>query len=464
MRKVRVFTLCVWMTLLFLSSTVSAAEAPGKEPSATLAVPSASGALQVRGTQLCDASGNAVQLRGVSTHGLAWFPAYVNEACFRQLRENWNVNVVRLAMYTEESGGYCSDGDQNALKALIDKGVSYAVAQDLYIIIDWHILSDGNPNRHLPDAKAFFQEMSAKYAECPNVLYEICNEPNGGVSWEEIKRYAEAVTGVIRANARDAVVLVGTPNWSQFVDQAAANPITAYDNLMYTLHFYAAAHTDNLRNAMVSALKQGLPLFVSEYGICDASGNGAVNTAQADQWVQTMDQYGVSYVAWNLSNMAETSAILRNDCLKTSGFTEDDLSVSGKWLYQMLTAEKRTSSPPAPKKAPPRGRAPDAGTGISCTAVLQNQWESNGEYFCKYMLILQNLGKTDCSSWRVEAVFDGPFSMENGWNGDYSVNGNALRITAKDYNCRIPAGGTVKNVGWIVKGGPGLKLQNCTIF
>lgn len=307
------------------------------EISGSLTVPSVSGKLCVNGTQLTDSKGNAVQLRGISTHGIAWFPDYINEACFKQLRKEWKVNVIRLAMYTEEYGGYCAGGNQEQLKQIIHNGVTYAAAQDMYVIIDWHILSDGNPNRHITEATAFFQEMSKKYANCNHVIYEICNEPNGGTSWEEIKTYAEKIIDVIRSNDKDAVILVGTPNWSQYVDQAARNPITKYDNIMYTLHFYAATHTDSLRNTMTTAIKNGLPIFVSEYGICDASGNGAINEAQANQWIDTMDRYKISYVAWNLSNKAETSAILRSECQKTSDFNESDLSSSGKWLYHMLT-------------------------------------------------------------------------------------------------------------------------------
>lgn len=97
----------------------------------------ASGGLRVSGTTLTDASGNAVQLRGVSTHGLAWFPEYVNKEAFETLRDDWGANVVRLAMYTEEYGGYCNGGDKEALKQLIDDGVSYATELGMYVIIDW---------------------------------------------------------------------------------------------------------------------------------------------------------------------------------------------------------------------------------------------------------------------------------------------------------------------------------------
>jgi endoglucanase len=307
--------------------------------SGTLAAPSNSGALQVIGTQLCSQDGSAVQLRGISTHGLAWFPDYVNSALFKELRENWNVNVIRLAMYTSEYGGYCTGGNQSDLKNLVKKGVQYATENDMYVIIDWHVLNDQNPNTYISEAKSFFAEMSGEYASYSNVLYEICNEPNGGTSWSDIKNYANEIIPIIKNNDADAVIIVGTPNWSQYVNQAAADPITGFGNIMYALHFYAATHKSDLRQTMTNAINQGLPVFVSEYGICDASGNGAIDEAEADAWVSTMDSLGVSYIAWNLSNKAETSAIISSSCSKTSGLTTDDLSASGKWLYEMLTGK-----------------------------------------------------------------------------------------------------------------------------
>lgn len=317
----------------------SRTEGAERQEAAGLAVPSVAGALHVEGTQLTDSHGNAVQLKGISTHGIAWFPGYINTECFGQLRQEWNVNVIRLAMYTAEENGYCSGGNQEEQRRLVKEGVRCATENDTYVIIDWHILSDSNPNMHIEEAKAFFAEMSAEFAGYNNVLYEICNEPNGGTDWKTIKAYAEEVIPVIRENAAESIIIVGTPNWSQYVDQAAAEPIEGYDNLMYTLHFYAATHKEELRNTMVSAVEAGLPVFVTEYGICDASGNGVLDIGQAELWVSTMNEYGISYAAWNLSNKNESSAILLPDCQKTSGFTEADLTESGKWLYRMLTQE-----------------------------------------------------------------------------------------------------------------------------
>lgn len=295
------------------------------------------GRLHVKGTKLVDKKGHEVQLRGVSTHGLSWYPQYVNDKCFAQLHDKWGANVVRLAMYTEEYNGYCSGDAKNRsdLKKLIKKGVRLAKKHKMYVIVDWHILSDGNPNSHKKEAKAFFREMSREFKGYNNVIYEICNEPNNGTSWKEIKSYARSVISTIRKNDKKAVIVVGTPTWSQDVDQAAADPIKG-DNIMYALHFYAATHKADLRNKMTAAINKGLPVFVTEYGICDASGNGAIDEKEADRWVQTMDEYGVSYIAWNLSNKQESSSIIKSSCSKVSGFKKSDLSDEGKWLYSML--------------------------------------------------------------------------------------------------------------------------------
>jgi endoglucanase len=294
------------------------------------------GALSVTGTQLMDAHGKPFQLKGVSTHGIAWFPQYVNQKTFQTLRDDWGANLIRLAMYTGESGGYCSGGDQAALKKTIDTGVQACTDLGMYCIIDWHILSDGNPEQNEAQAKAFFTEMSKKYADHTNIIYEICNEPNGGVTWQTIKTYADQVIPVIRQNAPGAVILVGTPTWSQDVDQVAGSPVAAPENVMYVLHFYAGTHKEALRAKADAALKAGTPLFISEFGICDASGNGGINLQEAEKWKTWINTNQISYAGWNLSNKAETSAVLKNDCSQLSDWQDSQLSDSGRWLKNMI--------------------------------------------------------------------------------------------------------------------------------
>lgn len=298
----------------------------------------AHGKLAVSGTDLVDASGSKFQLKGVSTHGLTWFADFVSKDTYQYFKDSFGINLVRFAMYTDtgDSYGYCSGGNKSEIEELLGKGVDAATDLGLYAIIDWHILNDNDPNMHIDDAKDFFDRISKKYASYGNVIYEIANEPNGGTTWDSVKSYAETIIPIIRKNAPDAIIIVGTPTWSQDVDVAAADPITDQTNLMYAVHFYAATHKDGLRNKVQSALDSGLPIFVSEFGLCDASGNGSIDYDQSDAWFDLINDKNLSYAAWNISNKAETSSLFDSSCTKTSGFTDDDLSDSGRYIKEKI--------------------------------------------------------------------------------------------------------------------------------
>ena len=290
--------------------------------------------LHVECTSLLDKNGKEVQLKGLSTHGMMWYPQYINNAFFKQMHDKWGANVVRAAMYTEEYNGYCTGGKKESRK-LIKKAIKYATDNDMYVIVDWHILSDSNPNKHTKASKGFFKWVAKKYGSQSNIIYEICNEPNGGTTWADIKKYANKVIPVIRKYDPDSVIIVGTPTWSQELDKAQADPLK-FENVMYALHFYAGTHKESLQQTYTNAIAACLPVFVSEFGICDASGNGAVDKESANKWIKLLDQNKTSYCMWNISNKTETSAIIKPEVTKTSGFTKSDLTTAGKWFLNKL--------------------------------------------------------------------------------------------------------------------------------
>lgn len=290
------------------------------------------GKLSVEGTKIVDKNKQEFQLKGVSTHSIAIYSQYINEETFKEMRDNWNINVIRIAMYSNPNDGYTKE-----LHSKVKEAVNYATDLGLYVIIDWHILQDNNPNTYKNEAISFFEEMANEFKNNKNVLYEICNEPNGDVTWDkDIKPYAEEVISKIRAIDTNAIIIVGTPKWSQDVDIVANNPITDYENIMYTLHFYAATHKDELRKKLKIAHEKGLPIFVTEFGISDASGNGTISQEEGDKWIELLNSYNISWVCWNLSNKNETSAILNSNCNKTTGFQESDFSQQGKWLLKKI--------------------------------------------------------------------------------------------------------------------------------
>ncbi len=476
------------------------------------------GALSVKGTQLVDASGNPIQLKGVSTHGLQWFPDYVNYDAFKSLRDEWGCNVVRLAMYTHE-GGYCSGADKTKLKTLIDNGVSYATQLNMYVIIDWHVLNEGSPMTYKNEAVSFFDEVSKKYSTQNNVIYEICNEPCNGASWATIKQYAEEIIPVIKANDPDAVIIVGTPEWSQRVDEAAANPINGYSNIMYALHFYAATHTDWLRERMTSAVDAGLPVFVSEYGICDASGNGGCDISQANEWVKTMDKYGISYVCWNLANKNESSSLINSSVTKKSGWTYDELSQEGKWLVDMLGGKISKGSSGAYKSdtsAPQALDNPNAGTGnaggnnnsdnssnggtvsgngnsgsggnssssgnnngnassenvskggtAEVTVNPSGSWTEGDKNVQQYSLSYKNVTGGDINRWKITIKFSGNIESDiNGWNAKFTVSGDTLTITPNDeeeWATKIPANGEIASIGFSIKSSSAVSVVSSVI-
>lgn len=442
------------------------------------------GKLKVTGSKLTDAAGNPVQLRGISTHGIAWFPDYINAECFKELHDNFGINVIRLAMYTAEYNGYCNGGDRDYLKGLIDSGVKYAADNGMYVIIDWHILSDGNPNTHINEARQFFDEISAKYAGYDNVIYEICNEPNGGTSWQEIKGYANEIIPIIRSHSSDAVILVGTPNWSQYVDQALADPITGYENIMYTFHFYAATHRDDMRQTLQNVVNAGLPVFVSEFGICDASGNGGIDEEQSGKWIRMLDDNRISYVIWNLSNKNETSSLISSACTKKSGFNVNDLSDCGKWFLRLMTGQ--LSLPESEQNIAQNnnqqsnqsgnngqvsnnqsGNAPTQSNSqenygmadVSNSAKVINSWEADGKKYYQYDITVTNNSGSTCGSWKTQIIFNEDVEASSQWNGNFDVNRNVVTITSLDYNGKLQNGESTGNIGIIVSGSNNLKIK-----
>lgn len=313
----------------------SAAEAPWACEDGR-ARPSVCGRLRVENGKLCDEQGEPVMLRGVSLNGLLTGEKYLDPSLFRELAQERGVNLVRLAMYTYGVGsvGYCSGGDKERHKEDIALGVDCARQADLYVLIDWHILSDGDPNGYLEEAKAFFSEMAERFREDKCVLYEICNEPNG-VDWPTVKRYAEALIPVIREKDPDAVIIVGNPDWSKDLRSVAADPLD-FDNILYTLHFYAASHGQEYRDMTRELSRRGLPIFVTEFGVTASNGGFPRDLEEADAWIELLEEEKISWCMWSFSAAPEPCSALRSSVLKHSGFAEEDFNDTGLWLLDTL--------------------------------------------------------------------------------------------------------------------------------
>jgi len=289
---------------------------------------SQNGFLSVKGTALVNQQGKEVVLHGVSFGWHNWWPRFYNENTVTWLKEDWKCAVVRAAIGVEPDGAYISNPQTalNCLYAVVDA----AIKNDIYVIIDWH-----SHHIKLEEAKAFFLLVAGKYKNYPNIIYEIFNEPEG-IAWSAIKPYSEAVIETIRAIDKKNIILVGTPNWSQDVDVAAANPLTGYDNLMYSLHFYAATHGQYLRDKANNALKKGLPIFVSECAGMEATGDGPINKQEWQKWLQWMGENNISWCTWSIADKNETCSMIKNTSSPVSGWVANDLKEWGQIVREEL--------------------------------------------------------------------------------------------------------------------------------
>lgn len=309
--------------------------------------PSVAGALQVLDKSgiktLCDKDGNPVQLRGMSTHGLQWFPEILNDNAFAALSNDWGANVVRLALYVGENG-YATDP---GLKQKVIDGIDMAIRNDMYAIVDWHVLTPGDPNDKVyAGACDFFREISDKYRNDLHVIYELANEPNNnnpGVTndatgWKKVKAYAEPIIKMLRDGGNNNLIIMGSPNWSQRPDLAADDLIND-PNIIYSIHFYTGTHkysaedTDrsNVMSNVRYALEHGVAVFASEWGTSEATGNNGPYLTEADQWLGFLNANNISWCDWSLANKGETSAAFLPFELNKQPATNLDPGADKKW-------------------------------------------------------------------------------------------------------------------------------------
>ncbi len=288
------------------------------------------GQLHVAEGQLRNEHDQPAVLRGQALGWDNWWPQYHNAEVVTWLRNDWCVDVVRPAMGIEPEGAYLDDPD--ASKARMRAVVDAAIANGIYVIIDWHA-----HDVHESEAVAFFAEMAEAYGDSPNVIYEVFNEPENDETWPQVKAYAEAVIAAIRAHDPDNVVIVGTPEWDQRIDVVVDDPITTDPNVVYAVHFYAGTHGSWLRSRVADALDANVPVIVSESGGSEADGMGANDYEEWEAWFGFLDENQISWVNWAISDKAgETVSMLQPGASTTGGWTEADLTRTGVHVRSVL--------------------------------------------------------------------------------------------------------------------------------
>ena len=318
------------------------------------------GQLHVDGNKIKNEHDEIVQFKGMSFFWHQWDEsyAYMNEEVMAWLKNDWKIQLVRAPIGVRVDDctvlGTKPFSDPNVDCGAPDSAsngkewgyqtarsaIRAAISQGLYIVIDWH-----THDIHLEEAKEFFSTMAQEFGEYPNVAYEIFNEPTGSSwtdldeTWPDIKAYALEIIATIRQHDPDNIIIVGTPFYSQFVDQAADDPITVDSNgdpatnIAYTLHVYAGTHKAETRAKADYALDKGLALWMTEFGRTGTNfgPENNLDPAEAAIWEKWMDDNHISWTKWSLGIKNEVSSSLQPTASIHGGWKEADLRPEGIW-------------------------------------------------------------------------------------------------------------------------------------
>ena len=288
------------------------------------------GLLEVNGNRIVNKNNEPVSLAGNSffwsNDGWGGEKYYISEVV-SWLKEDWNTTIVRASMGVEDPGGYLDNktANKDRVKIIIDA----AIQEGIYVIVDWH---SHHAEDYVDEAIIFFEEIASLYGDNDNVIYEIYNEPLD-ISWSEtIKPYAISVISAIRAIHPDNLIVVGTPEWSQRIDLAAADPIIGFQNIAYTLHFYTVYHHQWLRDRASAALDDGIAIFVSEWG---SIGYSIVDT-EANDWMTWCFTNKIIHCNWAVNDKEEEWSILVPGASTNGDWNDNDLTEAGKLAKNII--------------------------------------------------------------------------------------------------------------------------------
>lgn len=291
------------------------------------------GALRIVGNQMVNKDGISPQLRGISLSWSLWAgKKYYNPKVVDWLTKDFKISLLRASMGVQPDSGYLQNREEQM--KLMTTVIDQAIKNQIYVLIDWH---DHNADKHLEESKAFFTIMAQKYSGKPNVIYEIFNEP-AEQSWDIIKAYSIEVIKTIRQYDPKNIIVIGNPRWDQDVDIAAADPIKGFDNLVYSFHFYASDpnHQENLRAKAELAVKRGIALFVTEWGVGESNGDGEFNREKTATWLDWMEKNKLSWANWNITDKKETTALLMPGASANGGWNDESLTEAGKYIRGQL--------------------------------------------------------------------------------------------------------------------------------
>ncbi|MCQ2513410.1 MAG: glycoside hydrolase family 5 protein [Lachnospiraceae bacterium] len=301
----------------------------------------ANGDLRVKKANIVGMTGDPIRLNGVACGWNSGWLQYCNSKTYAFLRDDWGCKAIRIGITTDQEQGYCTeDGLPDELYYYVCAQVDACIESGMYAVVDWHMFR--NPLTNMAEAVEFFEKVSQKYAKVPNVIYEICNEPcdipetpEKEDSWKNIKKYANTVIPVIRNNSPDAIIICGSPSWSNDLRSVMNDPLK-YDNLVYTDHIYEW-HYEYQLPLEKEAVKKGFALLITETNPSYDDGGkiGKKDDSHYQEFEKLWSKNNIGIFMHYFSNDAGFTALTKETNTRY-GWTEENYTEVGKYMRKLF--------------------------------------------------------------------------------------------------------------------------------
>uniref|UniRef100_A0A915DHP2 Endoglucanase n=1 Tax=Ditylenchus dipsaci TaxID=166011 RepID=A0A915DHP2_9BILA len=323
-----------------------------------LAAPPPYGQLSVSGTKLKGSKGQNVALRGMSLYWSQW--------------KGHQITTV--------------------VQAAIDLG--------MYVIIDWH---------------------TDKYAGVPNVLYEIYNEPVH-MSWtNELVPYHTAVIKAIRKYDTKNIIIVellsGVKMWMLLQKIPSKTKQTSCTHCITI----AGEHKQWLRDKAQTALNNGLPIFITEYGTTNLQAKGSVDVESSNAWWKFVDDNQISQANWGMDDVDEnTAAVAAHYNAQNNGVSCSGTAVTSKATTKSNAATTKASAATT--------KAAISNNKLTVVPVISKNWSGG---FQVDFVFTNNDSKAICSAIFTYALKSGQV-LNSSWNMEAGSSSSQFKTSQLD--------------------------------
>jgi len=263
--------------------------------------------LQAQGNRIVNNDGDTIHLHGVMPSDPARLDSQdmFDEKFYTQIRIA-GANVIRLAVHPP----YWVD-DADYLWRYVDPVVNWAGENGMYVIIDWHYIGnietgggDEMPDITIPPKKLtfeFWMAVATYFKDTPNVIFDLWNEPAGGISAETWQRNATEIIQLIRTQGAQQLVLIGGLEYARDLSWVLEIPFQD-DNVAYAVHIYPA-HSRVMWDTWFGDVSEEYPVVASEWGYMDENRENSPSHLAGDQvsyaepLLSYLDAHGMGWIA-----------------------------------------------------------------------------------------------------------------------------------------------------------------------